>query len=445
MKKGLSILLEQRPSGQGAGEPSGQQNQGQEEDASQGVSPDAAPEDNSENGETEDTDTSEQEKKKVVVSDDQQLKDDMKALFTVFNFYALTNGKEKRFEVKDDMKDEVTNWIIRNTPSDEELDDRFAEGMIGYMISKGAMPYYITYSRGADNVNGLKNAITVDSLTDSIIGLESIIIESRYISEQMAGTDVVYVFAKAGPTGQIDYQMYSGPYAKNKVDALYTNQEATQTQSQPNASATTDNKKPVDGETQQTSEKRPEEEMGVNPKATMIQKKAEQEGVESIYNNLPKDLQDRLNEYITQGYQTTKPNDQVMDNYDMIDLVQKESSFKDKGFDKFPLWRLKPGIEKEGKTFTQFAKLLEQYTPNKEMCKTTVDMYYASAELDVPHPTDDIRRFANYISRCKSKNFKYFDMKRTAKRINELENNLAERPRYEINYSAGTVGGKPFK
>lgn len=439
MKKGLSIILEQgRPSGSGAGQPrQGGESTPTPPNNNQGNESTPTPPDNSQDGQQQ----SPQEPQEPQKSPEEVLRGEMTKMFPIFNFYALKNGKSIRFDVKDVDKDAVLTYIISNTPSGKDVDDRFVHGMISYIISKGGQPFYLTYSRGADNVDGIEGVEEVNTLFEGKLGLESILLEDRYLSEQMAGTEVVYIYAPKTDAGQVDYKLYRGPYAKNKVSDLYNRQSVEVTAPQPNADAKPQEDKGTSttGETSTTTEKRPEEELKVNPKADMVQKKAEQEGVESIIGNLNDYQQRVLKNYTNQDYTTEKPANQDMEIFDIVDLSKTEEAFK--AFKTFPVYRPKRMNETN---LSAYAEALDAQNVDRKMCKTTVQMFHEAGKQKKRLSDNAKKQFADYITACNYQIKNYMDLGVTKKKMAELENNMSENPSYEINYSARTVGGNKF-
>jgi hypothetical protein len=456
MKKGLKILLEQRPDPIEAPSvitPSDNSQGDKSKDTDNSKGDKSKDTDNSKGDKSKDTDNSKGDKSKDTDNDkgsqktpEEVLKGDMTAMFPVFSFYALKNGKSIRFDVKDVDKDAVLQYIMSNTPNDEEIDDRFVHGMISYIISKGGQPFYFTYSRGS-GVNGIKDVKDVSSLVESKIGLKSILLKERYVTEQMAGTETVYIFAPEGEPGQISYQLYKGPYAKNKVSDLYSKSAASKSQEVPNEKVGTPLTPEQPNSQEQTSQeqsstnndKRPEEEMKVNPKADMVQKKAEKEGVESIINNLNDYQQRVLKNYTNQDWTTEKPVNEDMSVFDVIDLVKQEEAFK--VFKTFPLYRPKRMTEQN---LTSYAELLDAQNVDRGMCKTTVKMYYDAAKQKKRLSDNAKKQFADYITACDLQIKNFMDLGVTKKKIAAIENDIDESPSYIINYSARTVGGNKF-
>jgi hypothetical protein len=402
-------------------------------DNTQGDQSTPTPPDNSQGGQ--------QQPQEPQKSPEEVLRGEMTKMFPIFNFYALKNGKSIRFDVKDVDKDAVLTYIISNTPSGKDVDDRFVHGMISYIISKGGQPFYLTYSRGADGVDGIEGVEEVNTLFEGKLGLESILLEDRYLSEQMAGTEVIYIYAPKTDAGQVDYKLYRGPYAKNKVSDLYNKQSVEVTEPQPNADAKPQEDKgtTTTGETPAADEKRPEEELKVDPKADMVQKKAEKEGVESIIGNLNDYQQRVLKNYTNQDYTTEKPANQDMEIFDIVDLSKTEEAFKD--FKTFPVYRPKRMNEAN---LNAYAEALDAQNVDRKMCKTTVKMFHEAGKEKKRLSDNAKKQFADYITACNYQIKKFMDMGVTKKKIAELENNMSENPSYEINYSARTVGGNKF-
>jgi hypothetical protein len=257
----------------------------------------------------------------------------------------------------------------------------------------------------------------------------------------MGGTEVVYIFAPENDPGVIDYKLYKGAYAKNKVSRLYNQQSAQQTQEQPNAQAQDQQaqQSASTGQTQTANEKRPEEELKVDPKTEMVQKKAEKEGVEGVIGNLDDYQQRVLKNYTNQDWSTEKPANENMDIFDVIDLVGKEEAFKD--FKTFPLYRPKRMNEANLNTY---AEALDAQNVDRQMCKTTVKMYYDAATQKKRLSDNAKKQFADYIHACKYQIKRFNDLNRTSKMIDAIENDIDENPSYVINYSARTVGGNKF-
>lgn len=419
MKKGLSVLLEQRPDpvrppilDTDSTEEQGSSGQGGNE-----VTPTPTP-----------TPTQ-------GPNFEETLNQRMSDMFNVFDVFD-GNDTELVKKLSDSDMDAIKGNVIRRLKgkfgdnlSDMDLsilDDTFINYMVDYMIdNKNMEPFYIRYI--PTNVYKITPKRIVEA-----IGLMKVLVE------QGLTTDRETLYVNYTPSG--GFEIIGGAGARNQASANFRSQKGND---DIQARETSGRQRQASQTPQQPTqpERRPEEEMGVNPKAEMIQKKAESEGVQTIYDNLPEDLQKTLDEYLNgQGYQTDKPNDQVIDNYEVIDLVKKESSFKDKGFKTFPLWRLNPNITEDDGAFQRFAGMLEKYTPDRDMCKTIAQMYEKNAELDVPNATEDIQRHANYLTRCRRKNFKYMDFGKTKKLIDSFQSELGSRPRYQINYSTGKAG-----
>ena len=443
MRKGLSIILEQnprpRPTGPGARieVPSTSKPEDNTTTSDDTATSDEAPVDN-----TSDVASDDNTPQK---SPEEILRGEMTKMFPIFNFYALKNGKSIRFDVKDVDKDAVLTYIISNTPSGKDMDDRFVHGMISYIISKGGQPFYLTYSRGADGVDGIEGVEEVNTLFEGKLGLESVLIEHRRLSEQnepsQAGTEVIYIYAPKSDPGIVDYKLYSGPYAKNKVSDLYNKQSIEVTEPQPNADAKPQEDKgtTTTGKTPVANEKRPEEELKVDPKSDMVQKKAEKEGVESIIGNLNDYQQRVLKNYTNQDYTTEKPANQDMEIFDIVDLSKTEEAFKD--FKTFPVYRPKRMNEAN---LNAYAEALDAQNVDRKMCKTTVKMFHEAGKEKKRLSDNAKKQFADYITACNYQIKKFMDMGVTKKKIAELENNMSENPSYEINYSARTVGGNKF-
>jgi len=410
-------------------------------DNSQGSGATPTPPDNSQGDEVTPTPVDDTPQK----SSEEILRGEMTKMFSIFNFYALKNGKAVRFDVKDVDKDAVLTYIIANTPSGKDVDDRFVHGMISYIISKGGQPYYLTYSRGADGVDGIEGVEEVNTLFEGKLGLESILIEHRRLSEQNgpnpATTEVIYIYAPKSDPGIIDYKLYGGTYARNKVSDLYKDESIKDTEPQPNADTKPQEDKgtTTTGETPATDEKRPEEELKVDPKADMVQKKAEKEGVESIIGNLNDYQQRVLKNYTNQDYTTEKPANQDMEIFDIVDLSKTEEAFKD--FKTFPVYRPKRMNEAN---LNAYAEALDAQNVDRKMCKTTVKMFHEAGKERKRLSDNAKKQFADYITACNYQIKNFMDMGVTKKKIAELENNMSESPSYEINYSARTVGGNKF-
>ena len=379
------------------------------------------------------------DKKEVKVEEGINVKERSALLLKGIKFFDGQSSKPMSFD-EEAALNYVTSFLSElqkeKKLNDTNIDDLFVEYMVKFLTRNNKYPFKFEYDPKFYEISFSEVMENKEP-----VGLEKILVEVRkHLFEQPVGDNTGYIqyvpgssgFAIVNPErGSADWDRVTSDYVR-KTQKPIEDSQFTQTSSREENSQQ---------QTPQPPQKRPEEELNITPKAQMIQKKAETEGVESIYENLPKDLQERLNEYINkQGYQTNKPNDQVIDNYDMIDLVQKESSFKEKGFDTFPIWRLKPNITEDDASFKRFAEMLERYTPDKNMCKTIAEIYAKQAEIDVPNATSDIQKYANYLTRCRRKNFKYLDFGKTKKLIDSFQSELGSRPNYQINYSTGKAG-----
>jgi len=370
---------------------------------------------------------------KVIVKDKQvpnfeeTLNQRMSEMFNVFDVF---DGDDTELvkKLSDSDRDAIKGNAIRRLKGDigdnlsdidfSILDDTFVNYMVDYMITKKKMePFYIRYIP--------TKVYKITPRMVEAVGLMKVLVEQGLTTNR----ETLYINYISGG----GFEIIGGPGARNEASINFRSQKGDKI-IQPRETGVGKR------QTQQQPQQKPEEQLRVSPRADMIQKKAEKEGVESIFNNLPKELQDIVREYENQQFSTKRPLDQTMDNYDQIDLVKKESQFQNKGFESFFMWRLKPSVAENEGAFKRFAEMLSNYTPDKDMCKTVAEFYAKAAELDVPNATDDIQKHASYLTRCRRKNFKYMDFGKTKKLIDSFQSKLSSRPRYQINYSTGKVG-----
>jgi 5'-deoxynucleotidase YfbR-like HD superfamily hydrolase len=349
----------------------------------------------------------------------------------MFNVFDVFDGDDTELvkKLSDSDRDAIKGNVIRRLKGEfgdnlsgmnvSILDDTFVNYMVDYMITKKKMePFYIRYIP--------TNVYKITPRMVESVGLMKVLVEQGLTTNR----ETLYINYISGG----GFEIIGGPGARNEASINFRSQKGDKI-IQPRETGV-GKRQTQQGQPQQ----KPEEQLRVSPRADMIQKKAEKEGVESIFNNLPKELQDIVREYENQQFSTKRPLDQTMDNYDQIDLVKKESQFQNKGFESFFMWRLKPSVAENEGAFKRFAEMLSNYTPDKDMCKTVAEFYAKAAELDVPNATDDIQKHASYLTRCRRKNFKYMDFGKTKKLIDSFQSKLSSRPRYQINYSTGKVG-----
>ena len=263
MKKGLVTILEQPDiGGRTPSRPdSGNSQSGQQGSVDQGVSSSDAPVDNTPEGDD------------VVVVDDNQggdLKDKLAGLMKTVNFYNGQSETPIRFD-EEDALNSISSILLpleaKNQINNENRDDLFVEYMVQYLVGKKKHPLYFEYDPRYFKIE-------FDTIQENnfIVGLESLLIESRaVIKEQSRGADRGYILYSPGSSkfDIVSSELSSSALEKVKSAYVRKTQKPVELEQKPQQG------QPQNQQTPEQPEKRPEEEMGVNPKAEMIKKKAE--------------------------------------------------------------------------------------------------------------------------------------------------------------------------
>jgi len=428
MKKGLVTILEQPDiGGPTPSRPdSGNSQSDQQGSVDQGVSSSDAPVDNTPEGDD------------VVVVDDNQggdLKDKLAGLMKTVNFYNGQSETPIRFD-EEDALNSISSILLpleaKNQINNENRDDLFVEYMVQYLVGKKKHPLYFEYDPRYFKIE-------FDTIQENnfIVGLESLLIESRaVIKEQSRGADRGYILYSPGSSkfDIVSSELSSSALEKVKSAYVRKTQKPVELEQKPQQG------QPQNQQTPEQPEKRPEEEMGVNPKAEMIKKKAEKEGEESIIDNLSQEQQEVLKNYtVDQGWIVGKSANQDNNTLETIDLSKEEESFKE--FGTFILYRPVRMTEQD---LERYAQTLDSQNVDRAMCKSTVKSFYDAATQKKRLSVNAKRQYADYITACNLQIKNFMDLGVTKRKIEALENKMANNPSYQINYSARTIGGNKF-
>ena len=341
-------------------------------------------------------------------------------IFRVFDREGTNYMKKLKIEELETVKSRALSRIRIELGDNLEdidmstVDDTFMNYLINYMVVDKKMdPFYIEYI--PDPVYKLGNFNE-----DKGQGKES----SR--EGFSVNTEKVYIQYTDGD----NFKIVGGPDGKNAAAVTY-NRRTGQPVSGPEEPVRPSGEQPSQNKSSEP-EKRPEEEMNVN-------QKSEKEGVESIMNNLSQQQKRVLQNNTNQDWTTEKPANQDDNVFDVIDLTTEEDSFE--MFRTFPMYRPKMMTEQN---LESYSELLDAQDVNRAVCKSTVKVFYDAATGKKRLSDNSKIQYADYITACHLQIKNYRDLGVTKKKIEALENKMANNPSYQINYSARTIGGNKF-
>ena len=410
MKKGLSILLEQQRPSVGVGRTPAPVTPAP-------VTPDPV---------TPDPVTTD-----AVINKDDAMRNRLLVMFDEFKIFDENDTEMvKSLRTDETSKNYIVDTAIRKgkvKPADE-LDDIFVQVLVKYLIdnnkNKKKLPFRIEYPQEYE-ITLFENAVK---------GLAKILFEQSYV-----GTKTMYInYAKNGK----NFGFTNDKNAASSSYNILTHEQSRNQGDNATAKKTTEVKPEVKPEVPTPPPPPPkpaEDELNIAPKIEMIQKKAEQSGVESIMKNLNPEQQRVLKNYTNQDWSTLKPANQDMDMYDVINLKDDETSFKD--FKTFPLYRPKRMTENN---LNAYAGLLDSQNVERQMCKATAKIYYDGAKARKRLSDNAKKQMADYLTACNYQIKNYMDLGKTKEYFAAFENDLDEVPSFIINYSARTVGGNKF-
>jgi hypothetical protein len=360
------------------------------------------------------------------------LTDKIAGLMRSVDFYSGQSDTPIRFDEKDALNS-VSAMLLRlqqnKQLTNENIDDFFVQYMVKYLVSKKKHPLYFEYDPNFFNIefmNIMENNFHV--------GLESLLIESRVIIKEQVGNLRGYVqYIPGSPQFAIvSSDLNNNDLEKVKSAYVRKTQKPVELEQKPQ----TQQQKP---QTQQQPQQKPEEQLRVSPRADMIQKKAEKEGVESVIKSLTPEQQRVLRNYTNQDWTTEKPTNEYESIMEKIDLSQKEESFKE--FDTFNIYRIKRMTDQD---LERYVELVDSQNVSRPKCKSTVKVFYDAAIKKKRLSDNDKKQFADYITACNLQIKNFRDLGITRKKIEALENKMVNNPSYQINYSARTIGGNKF-
>ncbi|MDB9702101.1 fibrobacter succinogenes major paralogous domain-containing protein [Flavobacteriales bacterium] len=354
-------------------------------------------------------------------------------MFEVFSAYDITkksaNYVEKlstndRKMVKsntlDRIKTETNNDLSKLTK--ETLDDTFVKHLIKYMITDRNMNiFYIQYTPTADYK----------------IKPEQIFESGVLDTDGLPNKERIYILYKTGD----NFELISGTGAPNEAAATY-NERVGQAVSGPDKNPV---KPPVKKDVVNTSEERPEEELGLknNKLLNDIYKKASDEGIESAKDLIEKNFSSRQKRIIesmnNEGYVVLRPINPDM--YEEMDVKARYSEDFE-SFKEFKMYKLKTDGVSVGALTKRLKELQESKSIPKKQCKEIIEQYYEVGEVgDVDISDEELRSAAIQVCRCRRQH----DF---GGRLNEKLDEIGgtswvqdpNSRRFAINYSNQTVG-----
>ena len=353
-------------------------------------------------------------------------------MFEVFSAYDITkksaNYVEKlstndrkmiKSNTLDRIKTETNNDLSKLTK--ETLDDTFVKHLIKYMITDRNMNiFYIQYTPTADYK----------------IKPEQIF-EGYSYHHGLPNKERIYILYKTGD----NFELISGEGAPNEAAATY-NKRVGQAVSGPDKNPV---KPPVKKDVVNTSEERPEEELGLknNKLLNDIYKKASDEGIESAKDLIEKHFSSRQKRIIESmnnlGYVVLRPINPDM--YEEMDVKARYSEDFE-SFKEFKMYKLKTDGASVGALTKRLKELQESQSIPKKRCKEIIEQYYEVGEVgDVDISDEELRSAAIQVCRCRRQH----DF---GGRLNEKLDEIGgtswvqdpNSRRFAINYSNQTVG-----
>ena len=336
-----------------------------------------------------------------------------------FNDFTFYDQDEKEIKFSDDEKKEVMTLLpkFKNIGGKKyDDDDAFVRAAIFFkQDKKNVMIYYVDFLTTPD----IK--LVADNHKRIGLGL-SILLEQSFKSRMYVRNIGNGNFTL---TSERQPKMGSG-----KVERVSS--QPTQT-----------------GSTQNATQTRPEQAMGVTPKPEAVVKVAETQGTVPVMKTLNDEQKAVVQRYANEGYETSKPADADMSMYEVIDLKGKESAFE--SFPTFKMYKIKrlteAGLE-------NIASGLTSQNITEELCKQNIKLYHDGA-MDRKTMSDGARKaFAEFIIACRAqyrdgwgtKDAGFMNGKlvksKTNVYLNDIENKFVntEYCKYKINFAEKAVG-----
>ena len=367
------------------------------------------------------------------IAKEEAMRNRLLAMFGEFKIFAVDDTEMvKSLRTDETSKNYIVDTAIRKgkvKPADE-LDDIFVQVLVKYLIdnnkNKKKLPFRIEYPADEYKINVFVNEVK---------GLAKILFEQN----NYVGTKTMYInYAKNGKNFGFTNDKNAASHSYN----ILTHEQSRNQGDNATAKKTTEVKPEVKPEVQ-TPPKPAEDELNITPKIEMIQKKMDEEGIESIRQYLNDRQKKEILYYINQNYTDKTPATAGLEDWEWIDLVDKSGDVF-KGFETFKLYKIR---KLDLDTHIDIARKMDNQEVNKDNCKTYAAYYeeYANGAYD-PMPRQELMSYGKYLTKCVAKRFKYMDFGQTNKRLASFQNSAeVDSPQYVINYSARTVGGNDNK
>jgi len=336
-----------------------------------------------------------------------------------FNDFTFYDQDEKEIKFSDDEKKEVMTLLpkFKNIGGKKyDDDDAFVRAAIFFkQDKKNVMIYYVDFLTTPDI------QLVPDNYKRIGLGL-SVLLEQSFKSRMYVKNIGNGNFAL---TGERQPKTGSG-----KVERIAS--QPTQT-----------------GSTQNATQTRPEQSMGVAPKPEVIVKVAETQGTVPVMKTLNDEQKRVVQRYANEGYETSKPADADLSMYDTIDLKSTESAFE--SFPTFVMYKIKR-LTEDG--LESIATGLSSQDITEDLCKQNIKLYHDGA-MDRKTMSDGARKaFAEFIIACRAqyrdgwgtKDAGFLNGKlvksKTNVYLNDIENKFvsAEYCKYKINFAEKAVG-----
>jgi hypothetical protein len=336
-----------------------------------------------------------------------------------FNDFTFYDQDEKEIKFSDDEKKEVMTLLpkFKNIGGKKyDDDDAFVRAAIFFkQDKKNVMIYYVDFLTTPDI------QLVPDNYKRIGLGL-SVLLEQSFKSRMYVKNIGNGNFAL---TGERQPKTGSG-----KVERIAS--QPTQT-----------------GSTQNATQTRPEQSMGVAPKPEVIVKVAETQGTVPVMKTLNDEQKRVVQRYANEGYETSKPADADLSMYDTIDLKSTESAFE--SFPTFVMYKIKR-LTEDG--LNSIASGLTTQDVTEELCKQNIKVYHDGA-MDRKTMSDGARKaFAEFIIACRAqyrdgwgtKDAGFMNGKlvksKTNVYLNDIESKFvsAEYCKYKINFAEKAVG-----
>ncbi len=284
-----------------------------------------------------------------------------------FNDFTFYDQDEKEIKFSDDEKKEVMTLLpkFKNIGGKKyDDDDAFVRAAIFFkQDKKNVMIYYVDFLTTPDI------QLVPDNYKRIGLGL-SVLLEQSFKSRMYVKNIGNGNFAL---TGERQPKTGSG-----KVERIAS--QPTQT-----------------GSTQNATQTRPEQSMGVAPKPEVIVKVAETQGTVPVMKTLNDEQKKVVQRYANEGYETSKPADADMSMYEVIDLKGKESAFE--SFPTFKMYKIK---RLTSTALESIASSLTSQNITEELCKQNIKLYHDGA-MDRKTMSDGARKaFAEFIIACRA-------------------------------------------